>query len=265
MNLFLQHEFAVSLIHTCCYVPSGTGKLTHRNRASHGLALHLSGETIYSFSSGEQVRALANDIVYLPKNSDYHVVSNTRGDCYAINFLLSNEFSGVPFSMHCDNLIKYSDPFEDAVRHWQHKGEGYRLKCFSALYQILYLLQRDCKVDTSAHSKPAKLAPAIHFIQNNYTQETISVARLAQECGISQVYLRRLFHEVYGTSPLKYVNKKKLELSKELLSSQLYSISDVAYLVGYSDECVFSREFKKGTGLSPRAFLAEQQELLSAP
>jgi len=265
MNLFLQHEGTVSQIRTCCYVPTGTGKLTHKNRASHGLALHLSGETLYSFSSGEQVRAFANDVVYLPKNSDYQVISTTRGDCYAINFLLSEESSDAPFSIHCDNLMQYSDLFEQAVRHWNRKAEGYQLKCYSVLYQILYQLQRDCKVDASAHSKVSKLAPAISFIQNNYTRETISIARLAQECGISQVYLRRLFQEVYGTSPLKYVNRKKLELSKELLSSQLYSISDVAYLVGYSDECVFSREFKKATGLSPRAFLAEQQELTPVP
>lgn len=265
VNTFMEHEIVISQILTCCFVPPGAGTLIHRKRASHGLALHLSGETVYSFASGEQVRVCANDIAFLPKNSDYHVVSATRGDCWAINFLLADDAAFPPFSFHCHNLTPYADTFDQATRHWKRKSEGYRMKCFSALYQILYQMKREYKFDHSAHPKQAILAPAIRYIQSNYTREVISIARLAQECGISQVYLRRLFNELYGTSPLKYINNRKLELAKELLSSQLYSISDLAALTGYSDECVFSREFKKGTGLSPRAFLAEQQSLSSAP
>jgi len=264
MNAFLKHELIVSRIRTCCFVPPGSGTLIHRKRASHGLAFHLSGETIYSFSSGKQVQVCANDIVFLPKNSDYHVISATRGDCWAINFQLLNDVSFSPFSFHCSNPVPYIDAFDQATRHWKNKSEGYRMKCFSSLYQILYQMQRDYNFDHSAHPKQAILAPAIRYIQNNYTQEVISIARLAQECGISQVYLRKLFNQLYGVSPLKYINNRKLELAKELLSSQLYSICDLAALTGYSDESVFSREFKKGTGLSPRAFLAKQQAQSSA-
>lgn len=263
MNFFLEHELVILQILTCCFVPSGSGTLIHRNRGSHGLALHLFGETIYSFTSGEQVRACANDIVFLPKNSDYHVISATQGDCWAINFLLADDAVFPPFSFHCGNPTPYTDAFEQATRHWKRKSEGYRMKCFSSLYQILYQMQREYNFAHCVHPKQAILAPAIRYIQNNFTREVISIARLAQECGISQVYLRRLFNQLYGTSPLKYINNRKLELAKELLCSQLYSISDLASLTGYSDECVFSREFKKATGLSPRAFLAEQQTLLS--
>ena len=259
MEQWLCQEHTVSDVRTCTYVPAGAGKLVHRDRVSHGLALHLSGETIYRFDSGRQVRALANDLVYLPQHSNYQVITDTRGDCYAINFLLTGETTFHPFSLQCANPAPYTDAFAQAVRHWQGKGEGYRLKCFSCLYQILYRMQRDCQLDRFEHPGHALLAPALRYIQANYTKETIRIEHLANLCGISQVYLRRLFNQVYGTSPLKYINALKLSLARELLSSQLYSIRELAVLTGYSDECVFSREFKKATGLSPRAYLAEQQ------
>lgn len=259
MKDFVEREHVVTQIRTCCFVPPGTGTLTHRNRASHGLALHLSGETLYCFDSGQKVRVLANDMIFLPKGANYQVVTDTRGDCWAINFYLADDIQFAPFAFHCGSPAPYIEAFDQAVRHWKRKSEGYRLKCFSALYQILYQLKRDYYLDHSVNPKQAILSPALRYIQNNYTRQVISIERLARECGISQVYLRRLFNDFYGISPLKYINTLKLELAKELLVSQLYSVRDVASLTGYSDECVFSREFKKGTGLSPRAYLAEQQ------
>lgn len=259
MELWLSQEHTVTHILTCTYVPAGAGRLMHRGRSSHGLALHLSGETVYRFDTGHEITVRANDMIFLPQNSNYQVVSRPSGDCYAINFQLSGQTTFHPFSFHCSNPVPYTDAFTQAVRHWKGKGQGYRMKCFSCLYQILYRLQRDCQLDRFEHPKQALLVPAMAYIQANYTQQTISIAHLAELCGISQVYLRRLFNEVYGTSPLRYINALKLELARELLSSQLYSIRDLAALTGYSDECVFSREFKKGTGLSPRAYLAEQQ------
>lgn len=262
MKQFVTYEHVVSQIRTCCYVPPGTGTLVHHNRSSHGLALHLSGRTIYRFDTGLRVEAPADHVIFLPKGSSYQVETDTRGDCWAINFYLAQEEDFPPFAFHCPSPGPYAEAFDRAVRHWKTKGEGYRLRCMSCLYQLLYLLRRDYAFtfDHSVSPKKALLEPALEYIRANYTQQPIRVEELARVCGISQVYLRRLFNELYGTSPLKYVNARKLELAKELLASQLYSIRDLAALTGYSDECVFSREFKKATGLSPRAYLARQQD-----
>ena len=265
MEQWMEQEPLVTHISTCRFVLPGSGTLIHRNRASHGLALHLSGRTVYHFDTGKEVRVEAHDMVFLPQNSNYHVVSDTRGDCWAINFQLAGQTPFQPFAFHCSNPTPYTDAFAQAVRHWTARDEGYRMKCFSCLYQILYRLKRDDHLDRSDHPKQALLAPALAYLQDHYTQEIINVDHLASLCGISPVYLRRLFNQVYGTSPLKYINGLKLELAKELLTSQLYSIRELAALTGYSDECVFSREFKKATGLSPRSYLAAQHPRSATP
>jgi len=257
MNAFMEHDFTISDITTCCYVPVGAGKPVHKNRHSNGLALHLSGQKRYTFESGESIDVFENDMIFLPKGSNYHVTSLSPGDCYAINFQCPGDLRSPPFSLHCHNAAPLIDAFSSATKHWKRKNEDYKLKCFSELYHILYHFKREYRLDYFANSKQDLIAPAVKYIQNNYTGEVISVSKLAGLCRISEVYLRKLFNEVYGTSPLKYINNMKIELAKELLLSRLYSVSDITALTGFSDECVFSREFKKSTGLSPRAFLAE--------
>ena len=49
-------------------------------------------------------------------------------------------------------------------------------------------------------------------------------------------------------SPITYINSKKIEMAEELLDSNVYSINEVAELLGYSSIFSFSRDFKKYTG-----------------
>ena len=55
-----------------------------------------------------------------------------------------------------------------------------------------------------------------------------------------------------GVSPLAYINSLKITRAKELLLSGMYTVTEVAFMSGYSDISHFSREFKKSTGVSPR-------------
>lgn len=54
--------------------------------------------------------------------------------------------------------------------------------------------------------------------------------------------------------PIKYINNLKMTRAKELLSSGMYTVSEVCFLSGYKDESYFSREFKKHFNLSPREY-----------
>lgn len=64
-------------------------------------------------------------------------------------------------------------------------------------------------------------------------------------CKITPEYFRKIFVQIYGTSPVKYISNLKLNRAKELLSSGIYTITDAAYNSGFNDSSYFSREFKK--------------------
>ena len=49
MEKFFSYNFNINKIVFACYVPIGGGEPVHMNRASHGLALHISGDKKYVF------------------------------------------------------------------------------------------------------------------------------------------------------------------------------------------------------------------------
>ena len=99
------------------------------------------------------------------------------------------------------------------------------------------------------------LLPALQYIKERYTQENILAPKLAELCGISETYLRILFHDTFSVSPILYVRNMRIKYAKELLRSGEYSVMDVALLSGFNDSAYFSREFRKATGVSPKKYL----------
>lgn len=91
------------------------------------------------------------------------------------------------------------------------------------------------------------------FIDENYRQE-ISLERVAEVTNLSTSYLSFIFKEVSGKNFVDYVNEFRIQKAKELLSQTSLRVSEVAEAVGYSNANVFSKAFKKYTGITPGQF-----------
>ena len=255
MERFFNTNHNVSNIVLACFVAAGTGATIHKNRSSHGLALNRGGEKQYTFSDGTTHIVKHNDIIYLPKNSNYTVTTHTTGDTYCINFQLAETDTFQPFVFHLKNPDEALYAYKNAEKAWRRRKIGYELLCKSELYKILYLLQSSHTRPYAPNSKQALLEPAVSYIHKHYTEEALSVEKLSELCGFSYEYFRKLFHNCYGCSPVKYINDLKLKRAKELLSSGFYTISDTALQSGFFDVSYFSRFFKKNVGISPIEYL----------
>ena len=77
---------------------------------------------------------------------------------------------------------------------------------------------------------------------------------LTEVTGISEAYLKRLFHEIFGMAPKRYIIQLKINHAEELLRLGQYAVGEVAAMCGYNDVYFFSRQFKKYTGISPSDF-----------
>ena len=82
----------------------------------------------------------------------------------------------------------------------------------------------------------------------------ISLSEYAQLCNMSLSSFKRRFKSVYQTTPLQYIQQKRLEKSRELLAVSDLSISDVAYDSGFKSLSHFSKRFKEAYGISPSEF-----------
>ncbi len=128
------------------------------------------------------------------------------------------------------------------------------MKCKSELYDILYTLQQEHLFSYIHTGKHLIIQDAVNYIHNNYTNELLSISALAEMCNITPEYFRALFKNFYGVSPLEYINNLKINHAKEMLESDLFSVTEAALSSGFSDISHFSRVFKKVTQYSPTEY-----------
>ncbi len=81
----------------------------------------------------------------------------------------------------------------------------------------------------------------------------IALAEMANVACMSRYHFIRMFQKVYGVTPRHYLRDLRIQKAKVLLQSGL-SVTRVCLDVGYTSLPTFSKVFKQGTGLSPRAY-----------
>lgn len=84
--------------------------------------------------------------------------------------------------------------------------------------------------------------------------QSLDLAQLAGEAGLSAFHFLRLFAAVLGVSPHQYLVRSRLRHAARLLAEGERPITDVAYDVGFGDLSNFVRTFGRAAGVSPREF-----------
>ncbi|MBI9016375.1 MAG: helix-turn-helix transcriptional regulator [Phycisphaerae bacterium] len=95
-----------------------------------------------------------------------------------------------------------------------------------------------------------KIQPVLKFIHDNL-KDIITLENLAEVANLSPAYLSAIFSKTMGTSPIQYINKKKIESAQTLLLSSRLTLYEIAHLSGFNDEYYFSRMFTKIVGCPP--------------
>lgn len=90
----------------------------------------------------------------------------------------------------------------------------------------------------------------IQYIDENYYDSNLNVSVLADYFKLTRSYFSKRFKEETGESVLDYINRLRINKSKEYLN-QDYSISEVALKIGFNDPGTFIRIFKKYEGITP--------------
>jgi hypothetical protein len=77
---------------------------------------------------------------------------------------------------------------------------------------------------------------------------------------LSEFHFNRVFHQITGLPPAKFISAMRLEEAKRLLLNSQLSITDICFEVGYNSLSTFTRRFTQRVGLGPREFryLAER-------
>ena len=91
------------------------------------------------------------------------------------------------------------------------------------------------------------------YICQHYA-EKIPLEALAAQVYLSPGYLSTLFKEETGESLVSFINRTRIDKSREFLLEKKYTLLDVAQMCGFEDQNYFARVFKKQVGVSPKKY-----------
>lgn len=112
-------------------------------------------------------------------------------------------------------------------------------------------MQEGCHLEDIYRSSRT-VSQVISYINLHYS-EPLSLEMLADKFFISKYHLSHEFQRQVGTSVGRYIQKKRLQIARYLLS-QGSKPNNVSSLVGFGDYTGFYRAFKAEYGISPREF-----------
>lgn len=104
---------------------------------------------------------------------------------------------------------------------------------------------------------PESVQEALEYIDSNF-QESITLQQAADKVYLNAWYLSDLFKREVGMTFSEYVQNKRIEKAKQLLTGTQMKLYEVAYAVGIKEQAYFSSVFKKATGMSPKKYREQQ-------
>jgi AraC-like DNA-binding protein len=114
-------------------------------------------------------------------------------------------------------------------------------------------------LDQDAAARPvdaretARAAAAARIIEARYA-ETLTLASLAREVGLSPRRFTTAFREGLGVTPYNYILRHRLDAAARRLLDTRDGVLDIALDVGFGDLSEFTRRFRARFGLPPAAF-----------
>jgi two-component system response regulator YesN len=101
------------------------------------------------------------------------------------------------------------------------------------------------------HATHYKVQLAEQIIKGQYDQE-LTLEYISEQVGLNAAYFSKLFKDVTGINFIEYVNKIRIDRSKELLHNPSgLPLDDIARRVGYNNTQSFTRFFKKYEACTP--------------
>ena len=97
------------------------------------------------------------------------------------------------------------------------------------------------------------LAPLLDWARA-HLDETLTVARLAEQAAMSERTLLRRFRDATGTNPRSWLQRARMERARTLLEDGNRSVERVAQACGYRSAETFRAVFRREVGIPPRAY-----------
>lgn len=223
-------------------------------RHSDAFIYIIEGGCTYTMDDGYRFSVGAGDVLYLAKHAVYRMDVD-EGDYHFIfcdfDFICDEPRKSTVYTPK--NTTDVALWFRRLYRTYTSHALGSHAECLSLLYRIYAAVARSVGSAYVGHSSRERVETVREHIDRNCGGE-LSVRALAEMAGMSEVHLRKLFHSVFGISPLAYITSARLERAKQLMQYPFLSLEECATQSGFSSLAYFSRVFREAVGMTPSAY-----------
>ncbi|MEJ7739495.1 MAG: chromate resistance protein ChrB domain-containing protein [Chitinophagaceae bacterium] len=113
----------------------------------------------------------------------------------------------------------------------------------------------------AAQKKTPDWVKELKQIIQDQVDTSLSLTDISKRLEINPSYLSREFSKHFNNLSFgEYIRKLRIEKAIELIKTKTYSLTEIAYLTGFSDQSHFTRIFRQHTGKSPSAYKKEWEK-----
>ena len=121
------------------------------------------------------------------------------------------------------------------------------------LYKLMQTNTRELYYNSKESRHDAYINEALQFIEMNYSRK-ITIDMLSNYVGLNRSYLNSLFKEALGKTLQQYLIEFRIRKACELLENSSLRVGDISHAVGYPDQLLFSKVFKRIQGVTPSEY-----------
>jgi len=166
--------------------------------------------------------------------------------------------AGLAYNFKNDNeLLRHGMLIYDALYSWakylkdqKHLQQPFERTLLTAINKFIK--------EKSAYKKTPAWAKELKEMIQDHIDTSLTLKDLSKNIDIHPSYLSREFSKYFDNLSFgEYIRKLRIEKAIELLTNSEYSLTEIAYLTGFSDQSHFTRIFKTHTGKNPSSYRKE--------
>lgn len=238
-------------------VQIGIGDITYTVNEGEGCFINTS--ILHSFAGNVPSPCIYRSFVFDPS-----IVGGTPGSVFDTLYVRPLLEDGVPFLRfrQNDDDERFFAPFDRAFTACIYEKPGYEFQVREALSEILLYTREKSRL-MPTYKIPAvqelRVKQMLEWIDENI-EKNITVKDLAATASICPRECQRIFSRYLHYRPMEYVQRRRILMAAEQLSSTDLPVTEIAFNCGFASPSYFSRQFRAIVGNTPIEYRKEVQK-----
>jgi len=251
------------------YIEDNIGELIEKHwHRSIEILIPLYGSFIL-WINGNKVKITAGNI-YIINSQDIHAIQAIEGERIYKGYALQIKYDYLRESYHDIDKIYFQQPNQqinkllmakiiDIINFYESDDPYNNIRVKSHIQMLVFLLldnlskKRIGYLEVKDSKYKDRITKIIKYLENNY-QEDLSVKMIADEFGLSEGYLSKLFKESLGATVKEYLSRVRLWHAEEQLVETDYPVIDIAIGNGFPNVKSFNQAFKRKNVITPAKY-----------